>query len=102
MRKGGTFTPKTAAGQPLGNSGGGPTVRLLPSGGTNVAKVQAVGQCRTSLMQETGAPVFIVSVKNGSCHGSICGWDLSECLLIDDSDFPVEDDVQKVVVDDCH
>jgi len=73
----------------------------VKKGGTFVAKVEVVGQCRTSLMQEAGAPVFIVSVENGPCHGSICGWDLSMCLLIDDSDFPVEDDVQKVVVDDC-
>jgi hypothetical protein len=26
---------------------------------------------------------------------------LSMCLLLDDTDYPVEDDVGKVVVDDC-
>jgi len=98
---GGSFSPKIGSGQSLSNSGGSASIRLKRSGGASVQKVHAVGQCRTGPMPKTGSPVFIVHVENGPCHGSICGWNLRDCLLIDDSDFPVEDDVSKVVVDDC-
>jgi len=74
------------------------------NGGTCSPKIgrgQVTGQCCRGPLQKAGAPIFIVHVENGSCHGSICGWDLSMCLLLDDTDYPVEDDVAKVVVDDC-
>lgn len=68
------------------------------AGGSFIPKTAAEGSCDASLGRLPAVPVFVWSAKNGPCHGSICGWEMDMCILIDDTDYPPEDDVEKVVI----